>query len=151
MWPAPVTPPAAKPSVPTGLTATPGDGKVTLSWNANPAAQQVDGYQVYRNDTDLDLDVDALTYVVTGLTNGQSYSFRVSAHNKDGYGDWTEAVTATPNGTPVPPPPEGVHLGSCRTTRQDSFPLTWRSTGSSQAKARPPQRFRVSTWRTAVW
>jgi len=90
---------AAKPSIPTGLTATPGDGKVTLKWNANPATDNVDTYQVYVNGTGNKLDITGTSYTVTGLTNGTSYAFRVSAHNSAGYGDWTAAVNATPQGT----------------------------------------------------
>jgi len=34
--------------------------------------------------------------VVTGLTNGTSYSFRVGAHNSSGYSAWSSAVNSTP-------------------------------------------------------
>jgi hypothetical protein len=89
---------SAKPSIPTGLTATPGDGQVTLKWNANPSTDQIDLYQVYVNGANTNLAVTGTSYTVTGLTNGTTYEFRVSAHNSSGYGDWTAAITATPQG-----------------------------------------------------
>jgi hypothetical protein len=89
----------SKPSIPTGLTATAGDGKVTLNWSANPSTDQVDVYQVYVNGANTNLSVTGTSYTVTGLANGTTYQFRVSAHNSSGYGDWTAAVTATPQGT----------------------------------------------------
>jgi hypothetical protein len=102
-------PQLAKPSIPTGLTATPQDGAVVLAWALNPVTEQVDGYQVYITapvDQTLELDVDATTYTVTGLTNGTAYDFRVSAHNASGYGDYTATpVVATPVATSTPPPP----------------------------------------------
>lgn len=104
--PPPPPTPTVKPSIPTGLTATAGNGQVVLSWNANPAGDQVDDYQVYRNDTLLADDLTGTSYAATGLTNGTQYSFRISAHNVVGYGDWTAAVNATPTApvaTPVYP------------------------------------------------
>ncbi len=99
-----VAPPpvATKPSIPTGLSAAPGDGKVSLSWGANPASEAVDGYQVYVDGTMVADHVSAPSYTVTGVVNGQAYAFRVSAHNAQDYGDWTNPVSATPVG-PSPP------------------------------------------------
>lgn len=85
-----------KPSIPTGLTATPGDGSVSLKWNDNPSSEQVDSYQVYLNNTGYNLNVTGTSFNVPDLTNGTSYSFRISAHNSTGYGDWTAAMNVTP-------------------------------------------------------
>jgi hypothetical protein len=92
------TPSQTKPSIPTGLSAVAGDGSVQLSWNANPAADQVDAYQVYVNSGNYNLNVTSTSLTVSGLTNGTPYAFRVSGHNAAGYGDWTQAVNATPSG-----------------------------------------------------
>jgi len=101
--PAPPPGPVGVPSIPTGLTATPGNGKVTLTWQANPTAEQVDRYQVYMNGAEVSLNVTGLNYIVTGLTNGTSYSFTISAHNVNGYGSQTAtAVQSTPTAGTAP-------------------------------------------------
>jgi hypothetical protein len=95
-------PPPIKPSIPVGLAAAPGDKQVALRWNANPVAEAVNTYQMYKNDQNLDLNVSGTSYVAVGLANGTSYSFRVGAHNAVGYGDWSAAVVVTPVGAPQP-------------------------------------------------
>lgn len=85
-------------SIPSGLAATAGDRQVTLHWNKNPTIEAIDHYQVYKNDQTLDLNVAGTSYVATGLSNGTAYGFRVSAHNAQGYGDWSAPVSATPIG-----------------------------------------------------
>lgn len=96
----------AVPTIPTGLAVTAGDGRVDLSWNANPSADQVDTYQVYRGDQNLNLNVAGTSYTDSTVTNGTQYCYRVSAHNAVGYGAWTSpAICVTPAGVPPPPPP----------------------------------------------
>lgn len=70
-------------SAPVSLTATGGDGEITLTWSSVPEA---DGYTLY---WDTDGDVSPATgepirrvtspYVHRGLSNGQSYSYIVTA------------------------------------------------------------------------
>lgn len=96
-------PPTSKPAIPTGFTAVLSNDDVILSWNASPSNEQVDGYQIYVDDQNHDLDVDALTYTVTGLLAGTTHTFRVSAHNASGYGDWTSALSLTIPGGSTPP------------------------------------------------
>ncbi len=104
------------PSIPTGLTGTASNGSVTLRWNANPTSDNVDSYQVYEGDQYLNLNIPAnqLTYSTTvshtgaNLVIGSTYSFRVSAHNLAGYGNWTNAisvtVTSVATASPIPTP-----------------------------------------------
>ena len=80
--------PVTVPGEPTGLTATAGDGTVTLVWAApaSDGGSPVTGYNVYQgtspggesgtpvNGSSL---VTATTYQVTGLTNGTTYYFMV--------------------------------------------------------------------------
>jgi hypothetical protein len=105
---------SAKPSVPTGLTATAGDGSVALKWNPNPATEGVDTYQVYWTTDSAwgtnnnNLNVTGTSYTVTGLTNGTTYYFRISAHNASGYGDWGTAISAVPQA----PAGTGTNLGT---------------------------------------
>lgn len=84
------------PTVPTGLTATPGNAQVSLSWSASTDAVGVTGYKVYRGGT-LIASPTATSYVDTGVTNGTTYSYAVSARDAAGNeSTQTAAVTATP-------------------------------------------------------
>ena len=93
------------PGAPAGLTASPGDTQVTLSWAA-PAPDggpQVTGYDVYRATT---ADFKAATLAgtsantsatVTGLTDGTTYYFWVTAVNTAGHeSPSSAAVSARP-------------------------------------------------------
>jgi hypothetical protein len=96
---------ASVPSIPTGLTAAAGNSSVTLKWNANPSSDSVDTYQVYWTTDSAwgtnsnNLNVTGTSYTVTGLTNGTTYYFRISAHNSAGYGAWGTAISAVPQGS----------------------------------------------------
>lgn len=102
------TGPVAKPAIPSGFTATAGDGLVLLKWNTNQASDQVDGYQVYRNDTLIKDGITSTSYTDTGLTNGTVYNYRVSAHNSLGYGGWTNPIAVTPIATQIVTPPQYI-------------------------------------------
>lgn len=91
---APATPPAA----PSGLTATAGNARVSLSWNASAGATS---YHVKRSATSggpytqvaaptANSDTDS------GLTNGTSYFYVVSAVNSAGASANSQEVSATP-------------------------------------------------------
>jgi len=87
------TPAAAvtKPAPPTGLTATPGHGRVILSWTApgSDGGAGISGYLIYQGispggeaGTPVNgAPVSATSYTVTGLTNGTTYYFKVAAVN----------------------------------------------------------------------
>src|SRR5262249_59580641 len=75
-----ILPASSAPAAPTGLSASPGDAKVTLSWNAAGGASS---YKVYRATTSgsevlLTSGVTGTTYTDTGLTNGTAYYYKVS-------------------------------------------------------------------------
>ena len=91
-------PPTGVPSVPTGLVATPGDRKITLKWNPNPASEKVTSYRVYLNDVALSVVITGTTYEALWLTNGQTYKVRVAALNSMGPSLYTDpALIVVPN------------------------------------------------------
>ncbi len=100
------------PDAPTGLTATAGDTKVSLDWNApenNGGAAITDyivQYKLTSNNAWTDLsgaDNTATSATISNLTNGSEYQFRVAAVNSVGTGDYSSTVSATPTTPPVKP------------------------------------------------
>ncbi|MBV8929958.1 MAG: fibronectin type III domain-containing protein [Mycobacteriaceae bacterium] len=86
---------------PTGVTAAPGDAKVTVSWTApaDTGGATVTHYVVTANPGNHQATTaDGLTTqaVVTGLTNGTAYSITVLAQNVAGDGASSSPVSATP-------------------------------------------------------
>ena len=88
------------PGPPRNLTATWGNARVTLTWQA-PASygdSPITGYKLYRSTASggtysLIASPTALTYTNTGLTNGQTYWYKVSAVNANGEGANCSAVS----------------------------------------------------------
>ena len=113
------------PSSPTGLTATPGDGRVNLSWSApnNGGAAIIDYTIEYRSgstwNTFADGSSTATSATVTGLTNGVSYEFRVSAVNSKGTGAASTIVSTTPSIVP------GAPIGLTATPGDGRVNLSW--------------------------
>lgn len=84
------------PSKVTGLTATAGNTQVVLNWSAIPDTDKT-GYKIYKNGTLLTtVSNSTITYTATGLTNGTTYSFNVSATDTWDEGLKSTAATATP-------------------------------------------------------
>jgi len=90
--------PVTTPSAPRGLVATVGDKSVTFVWNApsRNGGTAVLGYVVTDRDGKTCTTTDALTCSISGLTNGQSYTFTVAARNAVGFSGTSSAVTVTP-------------------------------------------------------
>jgi titin len=107
------------PSAPTGLSATPGNTTVALTWTAptDNGGSVITGYNVYEgtsvggenystavNGSTL---IATTTYSVTGLTNATKYYFTVKAVNAIGSSAPSNEAWATPAAT-VPGPPRSV-------------------------------------------
>ncbi|QJD86830.1 S-layer homology domain-containing protein [Cohnella herbarum] len=90
--------PVAKPLAPAILSVTPGNGQVQVALGApaNVNEAPVDRYIVTSNPGDISVTVngDQLSAVVTGLTNGKSYTFTVVAQNAAGMSDPSAASQA---------------------------------------------------------
>ncbi len=103
-------PPA--PPVPSGLTATAGDARVTLAWNASSGATS---YTVKRSTSasgpfNAIASVAMTSYTDTSVANGTTYYYVVSAVNAGGSSANSTAASATPQAPlpPAPPVPSGL-------------------------------------------
>ena len=88
------------PCAPANLKAAPGDGQVTLTWEAGcNNGGTIDRYQYRRLDAvkwvRVPGDGSARRQQVEGLTNGEAHTFEVRARNGQGWGPAAQA-TATP-------------------------------------------------------
>ena len=147
--------PVTVPGAPAGLTATPGNSEVTLSWAA-PASggTPISGYIIYQGtspggETGVPVSgslVTATSYKVTGLVNGTTYYFRVFAVNAAGQGPPSEEASATlppivpSSASPTAPvsratTPSGTLPASRATTPSGTAPASRATTPSGTAPA----------------
>lgn len=112
------------PSVPAGLTATPADKQISLSWNASSGATS---YHLKRGTAHGGpySQVSAPTatnFTDTGLTDGTPYYYVVSAVNANGESANSAEVSATPAAAvSVPPAPAGLKA----TAGNQQIALVW--------------------------
>ncbi|OMF44050.1 S-layer homology domain-containing protein [Paenibacillus peoriae] len=116
-----INPPAA----PGGLTATPGNGQVALSWDSVAGAVTYDVYKgttvgSYESTPVATVSGATYSYTETGLTNGVTYFYVVKASNAGGSSDSSNEAVATPQ-VPVP----GVPVLLPATAGNSQVRLTW--------------------------
>jgi len=116
------------PSAPTGLTASPGNAVVNLSWAASSGAT---GYYVKRSTTSGTeaqiASVTAATYADASVTNGTTYYYVVSAYSTYGTSRNSNEVSAMPSA-----PPSGAPTGLIATASNAQVALAWNaSTGAT--------------------
>lgn len=90
-------------AAPAGLTATPGNAKVALNWNASAGATS---YNVKRSTSNggpysTIASPSVTNYTDTGLINGATYYYVVSAVGVSGEGADSVQASATPSGMPL--------------------------------------------------
>ena len=100
--------PSGPPDAPTGVAAVAGDGLAAVSWTASSfdGGSPIISYNVTSTPGGLTATVggSTLSAVVTGLSNGTSYVFNVSASNAVGSsGASVSSTTTTPIGPPLAP------------------------------------------------
>ena len=99
------------PDTPSGLSATSGNRQVMLSWVQPSGGAALTHYE-YEQDasgTWTSTGGTAPSYTVTGLTNGQTYTFRVRAVNSAGVSAASNSRTATPT-TTEPEAPQSLRF-----------------------------------------
>jgi fibronectin type 3 domain-containing protein len=97
------------PPAPGGLSASAGNGSVTLSWGNVSGAT---GYRVYRGTTSGGpytqlASPTSATYLDTGLSSGTTYYYVVRAYNASGESVNSQQVSVTPVAV-APAPPAGL-------------------------------------------
>jgi len=103
--------PATAPGSATAVTATPGNGKATVTWTApaNDGGSPITSYSVTANPGGQTAVVTgtppATTAALTGLSNGTAYTFTVTATNAIGTGSASVASAPVTPAAPPPPPP----------------------------------------------
>ncbi|MDA8099821.1 MAG: fibronectin type III domain-containing protein [Nitrospiraceae bacterium] len=102
------SPPPPAPAAPTGVSAVAGDGQVNVSWQAVTGATS---YNVYSSTVSgvtvtngTRLSVSASPCAMTGLTDGTTYYFVVTAVSDAGESAASAQVSATPFMTTLAPP-----------------------------------------------
>jgi hypothetical protein len=97
------------PGSPSNVSATPGDSKAIVDWNAVIGASS---YNIYyattpgvTKSTGTKIEKATKPYEITGLTNGTTYYFVVTAVNAFGESSESSEVSATP--IPIPAKPKG--------------------------------------------
>ena len=105
-------PPAGAPARPSALSTAPGSGRVTLSWHAAAGATS---YHVLRSTSSgytgtkaVAVNVTATSYTDTGLTNGTTYFYQITAVNANGHSGPSNQASAQP----VAPPPAPTGLAA---------------------------------------
>ena len=149
--------PPASPSAPRNLIASPGVGRVVLTWQApvSDGGAPITSYAVRRGtssggETILTTVGEVLTYTDAILTNRNPYFYQVSAVNEFGEGSKSAEVAATPMPSLDSYAPSVAISSPSNNTVLSSTTVTLRGTASDNVAV---QRVELSTdgtgWNTA--
>ncbi len=123
------------------VTATPGDGQVTLKWNAVEGAAY---YMIMRENNGsysvLATDITATSVIVKNLTNGVEYTYYVVAVAEDESVTASDAVYVTPS-APSVSAVTGLKIGG---RASDALRLNW--TKNADAEGYIIEQYNGSQW-----
>ncbi len=122
------------PPVPTGLSVVDeagAEGSLVISWNA--VGGDVQGYQLWFSSDGtnytLESDQSGTTYTDTGLTDGQTYWYKVSAYDEvPNYSDNCTALSGTPLDDLTPSVPTGLAVVD-EAGAEGSLVISWNAVG----------------------
>jgi hypothetical protein len=146
------------PNEPDSLEGTVGDQSVALTWTAGRSnGADITGYQIEKNDGSWSVAVAntgsaTAAHTVTGLTNGQAYTFRVKGINSVGLSEVpsTASSSFSPLGAPLIPGTLSLAAGDPAST---VLVLSW-SAGSANGATITGYKIQYSTdgstWSTAT-
>ena len=120
--------PVGPPVKPSGLTATPGNGRVRLSWDAIKGATEWDVRhrqqgQSWGSWSSLGQNNNATSHTVSSLTNGTTYEFQVRANVSQNEGPASDTASGRPSTPPIKP------ILFARTSGDTVVTLGWSYTG----------------------
>jgi plastocyanin len=125
----PVTPAATVPDAPTNVSATPGPGSATVTWQAPfDGGSPISQYTVTSSPGGVTATVNGstLTASVTGLTNGTQYTFTVTATNGVGTGPASAPSNPVTPSITAPGAPQNVTAAP----HDSSATVTWQAPAS---------------------
>ncbi len=145
--------PGGLPGAPVGLAVTPGDQEVTLNWSAplDDGGFQINSYNIYRGiapdgETLLTAIGNLLGLLDTGLTNGVTYYYRVSAVNSVGEGARSNEASATPTHSTNQVPSCSITEPFAGAIISDTYPITGSATDSDGMVQRVEIRIDEGGW-----
>ncbi|MET0837701.1 MAG: fibronectin type III domain-containing protein [Marmoricola sp.] len=111
---------------PTNVTATGGNASATVNWELPTTEADVTGFEVTRQPGAMTttLPATARSYAATGLTNGTSYTYSVTALSPDGNSAAVSAPPVVPATTPSAPQITATSVGSGSVTVTWTAPAT---------------------------
>ncbi|WP_436520917.1 fibronectin type III domain-containing protein [Actinoplanes sp. HUAS TT8] len=109
----PTKPAVTKPGAPRNVRAAAGNAEARVTWQAAAAnGAEITKYVVTGNNQTFDVGADQRSLTVTGLTNGETYTFQVHAVNAKGAGPDRASNPVKPT-SEVPDPP-GVPVAEAK-------------------------------------